>query len=266
MSCNLNKGNFLSCRGVGGVEEVFLADWSKVTYRYELVNEILEVNSWTDGSATYSQYVVTGAIDQNGVVFPKVGEFFDIRFFGPPFDVLDDTGIEVINRTYDPITNIMTIDSSQPIIATGSTIGYGGILVNSVLGDEISIMPNITFYSITQPREVAEWIETPVSNIETHTSWFEKTITISLYNVASTHNFVDVLIRGKWIVMVKDTNGSYWIINKTTPAKVNSGSGGSGKLMLDMNGYVINIETKDSISTKISDGAIIRFINSGAII
>jgi hypothetical protein len=266
MSCNLNSGNFLSCRGVGGVEEVFLADWSKVVYGQSLTNEILEVTEWADGIDTYSQYIVKGVKDKNDMVVPDEGYFIEIYFPSAPFDVLNDTGLEVVGTNYDPITNILSIKTKQPIIATGSTVGLGGIILNSAEGDEITEMPNIAFYSIMQPREVAEWIENPMSSLENHSSWFEKTITISLYNVASTNSFVNILVKGKWIVMVKDTNGSYWIINKTTPAKVNSGSGGSGKLMLDMNGYIINIEVKEGISTRITDFAIQRFINSGGIV
>ena len=266
MSCNLNSGNFLSCRGVGGVEEVFLADWSKVVYGQSLTNEILEVTEWTDGLATYSQYIVKGVKDKNDMVVPTDGDLIEIYFPSAPFDALNDGGIEVIGTNYDPMTNILSIKSNQLVIATGSTVGLGGIILNSAEGDEITSMPNITFYSIMQPREVAEWIENPMSNLENNSSWFEKTITISLYNIASTNSFVNTLVEGKWIVMVKDTNGSYWIINKITPAKVNSGSGGSGKLMLDMNGYIINIEVKEGISTRIADFAIERFINNGNIV
>lgn len=267
MSCNLNKSFNLGCRDIGGVDEVYIADWSNVLYDFRLVNEILEVKTWTDGSATYSQYIVTGVKDENNVLFPKAGEFFEVSFVTAPFNVLNDTGIEVINRSYDSVTNILTINSDQPSSVTGSTIGWNGIIINSVIGEEISIMPNTAlFYSITQPRETAEWIETPMNSIDNHSSWFEKSITINLFNVASTRDFVNTLTKGRWIVMVKDNNGFYWVLNLNSPANISSASGGSGKLMLDLNGWSITILAKDQISRKLTEGAITRFINGGNII
>ena len=267
MSCNLNKSFNLGCRDIGGVDEVYLADWETITYDFRLVNEILEVSTWTDGSATYSQYIVTGVKDENNVVFPKENDFIEISFPSAPFDTLNDTGIEVIERNYNPTTNILIIKSNQLSGVTGSTIGSNGIIINTVIGEEISIMPNIAlFYSITQPRETAEWIETPMNNRENNSSWFEKSITINLFNVASTRDFVNTLTKGRWIVMVKDNNGFYWVLNLNSPASISSASGGSGKLMLDLNGWSITILAKDQISRKVTEGAITRFINGGNII
>lgn len=266
MSCNLNKSFNLSCRDVGGVDEVYIAEWSNVLYDFRLVNEILEVSTWTDGSATYSQYIVTGVKDENDVVFPKDGEFIEISFPGAPFDSLNDTGIEVIETNYNPTTNILIIKSNQLSGITGSTINYNGVIINSVIGEEISIMPQLTFYSIMQPRETAEWVETPMNNRDNHSSWFEKSITINLFNVASTRDFVNTLTKGRWIVMVKNNNGFYFVLNLNSPANISSGSGGSGKLMLDLNGWIITLLAKDQVSRKLTEGAITRFINGGNII
>jgi len=270
MSCNIVKNNLLGCRNSGGVDEIYIADFEKKTYIYNFVNEVLEVSTWTDGSATYSQYIVTGEEDTENPgtqLFPKVGEFFEVRFPGSPFDVLNDTGVEVISLTYDPTTNILVINSNQPTIITGSTIGYSGILVNPGIGNEISIVPtDLVFYSIQQPRETAEWLETPMANIENHSSWYEKTVTLNLFNLANTSNYVKIMTQGKWLVMIRDNNGSYWLTNFISPANVDTVTGGSGKLMSDMNGWSVTFKSMDSISNKIKQGAIDRMINAGQII
>lgn len=270
--CSSLESRLLGCKNnSGGVNEIFISDFNRgETFVYNNVSEIYSVSTWTDGSATYSQFTVETVEDPNipgEALYPKVGDLIEIRFPTSIYSVLNDTGIEVMSINFNATTGIANVKTNQLSIITGDAVGYNGLLIYNSTSSEISIMPtNLTFYSIQQPRETANWNENGIGNVENHSSYFEKIVTLNLFNVGDTISYINTIQKGKWFLIVKDNNGYYWLINTKSPADVDTINGGSGKLMLDLNGYTVVFKAYDTISSKIKQGAWDRMVAAGQII
>lgn len=88
------------------------------------------------------------------------------------------------------------------------------------------------------PKETGFWTETPNSNVQNGTLFYQQELTVVINKMqANTRNEIMLLAQNRLIAIVLDLNGKYWLLGRTTALDLTSGEGGSGTAHGDRNGY-----------------------------
>jgi hypothetical protein len=83
-------------------------------------------------------------------------------------------------------------------------------------------------------------------NDQNGTSYFDQTATYVLNKMDNAkRNEVKMLARAKLSVIIKDNNGSYWIMGATNGVRMTASDSGTGTALGDRNGYSLSFQAQE---------------------
>ena len=83
-------------------------------------------------------------------------------------------------------------------------------------------------------------------NDQNGTSFFDQTATYVLNKMDNTkRNEVKMLARAKLSVIIKDNNGSYWLMGATNGVRMTASDSGTGTALGDRNGYSLSFQAQE---------------------
>jgi len=104
----------------------------------------------------------------------------------------------------------------------------------------------VSFYKFQQTIETGSLTETGNYNEQNGTAYYDQVVEITVHNVNQTLNDqMNTLGRGRWRIIVLDSNGNYFLVGKVNPVSVTALTGGLGKAYGDLNGYTITFTGKE---------------------
>ncbi len=141
--------------------------------------------------------------------------------------------------------------------AAGISSVYIGSYTNNLtytLGTSSSLNQIVTFtagtssfYTFVQEVEQGSLTEKGNFNPQLGSAFYEQTAEITLTNVTQTLvDQVSSLGKGRWRIIVLDSNGNYWLLGKVNAVSVTDTTGGLGKALGDLNGYTITFTGKEA--------------------
>jgi len=89
--------------------------------------------------------------------------------------------------------------------------------------------------------------DNPTVNDQNGTSFFDQTCTYVLNKMDSAkRNEVKMLARAKLSIIIKDNNGTYWLMGEVNGARLTAGDNGTGTALGDRNGYSLSFQAQES--------------------
>lgn len=105
-----------------------------------------------------------------------------------------------------------------------------------------------TLYTFPQPLEVAEWTSNVETSIENCTTFYTHNVGMTFYQLsADTNDIINTLCVGRFLIIVLDNNGKYFLLGYQFGATVKVASIGAGRSLSDLNGARLEFETKEKI-------------------
>jgi hypothetical protein len=94
------------------------------------------------------------------------------------------------------------------------------------------------FRKYEQDQDVAFFVENLNSNVQNGTIFYQQELTVVINKMATAiRNELLLLNKNRLIAVVKDANGSYWLLGKTRFLHATAGNSGTGTASGDRNGY-----------------------------
>ena len=88
--------------------------------------------------------------------------------------------------------------------------------------------------------------DNPTVNDANGTSFFDQTATLVLNKMETAkRNEVKMLARAKMSIIIKDNNGTYWLMGETNGVRLVSGDNGTGTALGDRNGYSLSFQAQE---------------------
>jgi len=88
--------------------------------------------------------------------------------------------------------------------------------------------------------------DNPTVNDANGTSFFDQTATYVLNKMEKAkRNEVKMIARAKMSIIIKDNNGTYWLMGETNGVRLVSGDNGSGTALGDRNGYSLSFQAQE---------------------
>lgn len=104
----------------------------------------------------------------------------------------------------------------------------------------------VSFYTFQQTIETGSLTETGNFNEQNGTAYYDQVVEITVNNLTSSIiDQVNDLGRGRWRIIVLDSNGNYFLVGKQNPVSVTSVAGGTGKAYGDLTGFTITFTGKE---------------------
>lgn len=108
--------------------------------------------------------------------------------------------------------------------------------------------PSPAFKTFQQDNEVASYTEVSTNSTENGTVYYTKTVELTMLKMTqSLQNQTAVLNSGAWRIIVKDSNGSYFLLGTVSPIRTTTSASGTGKALGDQNGSKITFEVKEGV-------------------
>lgn len=105
-----------------------------------------------------------------------------------------------------------------------------------------------TLYTFPQPLEVAEWTSNVETSIENGTTYYTHNVGMTFYQLsADTNDLINTLCTARFLIIVLDNNGKYFLLGYQFGATVKVASIGAGKSLSDLNGAKLEFETKEKV-------------------
>lgn len=102
----------------------------------------------------------------------------------------------------------------------------------------IDVATGKQFRKYQLPKETSFFTETPNSNVQNGTLFYQQELTIVLNKMqANTRNEIMLLAQNRLLAIVLDMNGKYHLLGRTTALDLTGGEGGTGTASGDRNGY-----------------------------
>lgn len=102
----------------------------------------------------------------------------------------------------------------------------------------ITVSTGKQFRRYVMPKETSFFTETPNSNVQNGTIFYQQELTIVLNKMqANTRNEIQLLAQNRLLAIGLDLNGKYWLLGKERALDLTGGDGGSGTATGDRNGY-----------------------------
>ena len=122
-----------------------------------------------------------------------------------------------------------TSDASEEVTALGGTgLGYYKYECTSAQGASSVMNDN------------------PTVNDANGTSFFDQTATYILNKMETAkRNEVKMIARAKMSIIIKDNNGTYWLMGETNGVRLVSGDNGTGTALGDRNGYSLSFQAQE---------------------
>lgn len=103
------------------------------------------------------------------------------------------------------------------------------------------------FYTFEMRQEQGQFVQNGNHSIENGTNfWSQEVSLVFTKNDATDRNTLLVLAQSTLLVIVKDQNGSYWLVGEKNGAELTASSQSSGKAYGDMNGTTLTITGKEA--------------------
>ena len=114
------------------------------------------------------------------------------------------------------------------------------------------------FWTVEVELEDAQFDENATVSIENGTTFYEQTLTFSVYKMtAKNRNIVRLLTQNRLMVIVQDADDVYHLAGETRAMHLTAGTSSTGKAMGDKNGYSITLTGKEPLpSNKVASGVI----------
>jgi hypothetical protein len=88
--------------------------------------------------------------------------------------------------------------------------------------------------------------DNPTVNDANGTSFFDQTATYILNKMEKAkRNEVKMIARAKMSIIIKDNNGTYWLMGETNGVRLVSGENGTGTALGDRNGYSLSFQAQE---------------------
>lgn len=88
--------------------------------------------------------------------------------------------------------------------------------------------------------------DNPTVNDANGTSFFDQTATYVLNKMEKAkRNEVKMIARAKMSIIIKDNNGTYWLMGETNGVRLVSGENGTGTALGDRNGYSLSFQAQE---------------------
>lgn len=94
------------------------------------------------------------------------------------------------------------------------------------------------FRKYEQEQDTAFFVENLNSNVQNGTVFYQQELTLVINKMATAvRNELLLLNKNRLIAVVKDANGTYWLLGKTRFLRSAAGNSGTGTASADRNGY-----------------------------
>jgi len=88
--------------------------------------------------------------------------------------------------------------------------------------------------------------DNPTVNDQNGTSFFDQTATYVLNKMdKAKRNEIKMIARAKMSIIIKDNNGTYWLMGATLGVRLVSGENGTGTALGDRNGYSLSFQAQE---------------------
>ncbi len=114
------------------------------------------------------------------------------------------------------------------------------------------------FWTVEVELEDAQFDENATVSIENGTTFYEQTLTFSVYKMtAKNRNIVRLLTQNRLMVIVQDADDVYHLAGETRAMHLTASASTTGKASGDKNGYNITLTGKEPLpANKVSSGII----------
>ena len=114
------------------------------------------------------------------------------------------------------------------------------------------------FWTVEVELEDAQFDENATVSIENGTTFYEQTLTFSVYKMtAKNRNIVRLLTQNRLMVIVQDADDVYHLGGETRAMHLTAGTRSTGKAMGDKNGYSLTLTGKEPLpANKVNSGVI----------
>ena len=121
------------------------------------------------------------------------------------------------------------------------------------------------FWTFQVEKENAQLTQNATHSIENGTLFYDQSATFTLKKMsASNRNALDILIKNRLLVIIKDNLGTYQLIGQVNGADILTIEGTTGKAFGDMNGYTITINGKESSPANFVTAALLATLTVAA--
>lgn len=111
---------------------------------------------------------------------------------------------------------------------------------------DITMVGTEKFYTFQVNKEDAQYDSTTTSSIETGTTFYESTLVFTMKKMsASQKNSLSNIAKARLMAIVKDANGTLWVLGETRGVDALEITNGTGKAMGDLNGATVTITGKE---------------------
>lgn len=126
-------------------------------------------------------------------------------------------------------------------------VPQGNITASSGTITAMSCTSGKKFWTYELDKNSAELVETVKRSQENGTLYYEGKLTINLKKLsAKNQNNINKLAKNLLLIIVKDSNGVYWLLGQTRGADFeDGGTGKTGKAMGDLSGYEISFMSNE---------------------
>lgn len=95
------------------------------------------------------------------------------------------------------------------------------------------------------------------------TNYQEQTLSFTMRKFsAKNRNNLRLLTQNKLMVIIKDNNGTYWLLGEVKGMRVTALEGGTGKAMGDLSGYTLTLMAKETLPANTVTSSIISALQS----
>lgn len=120
------------------------------------------------------------------------------------------------------------------------------VTVTSGQATGITMAGTTKFFTFQLEKENALYDNNGTSSIENGTTFYESTLNFTIKKMsASQKNSLDILLKARLMVIVKDSNGTYWVMGRTRGVDALEILNTSGKAFGDLAGATVTLTGKE---------------------
>ena len=119
------------------------------------------------------------------------------------------------------------------------------------------ISGNGQFYRFEMRQQQGEFIQQGQHSIENGSNFWEQSVSlVFVKNNAKDRNTLLVLAQSTLLIVVKDQNGTYWLVGELNGAEISESTQSSGKAYGDLNGTTITLMGKEATPARKIDATV----------
>lgn len=131
----------------------------------------------------------------------------------------------------------------------------------------VTMASGTKFWTYKMEKENAMFTEPHVGSQENGTLFYEQQLSFTLKKLsASLRNEIKNLSQNRLVIIVKDNNGTYWMLGQDYGMDKVGGdnNGTTGKLFGDMSGYTLNFTGKEKNPANVVDASLFPALTTAA--